>query len=48
MCFMSYYYIGDIIPGSDTDGQPFNGLTALEYNWNYEGKQFMVPWGAYR
>lgn len=31
---------GDIIPGGDSDGTPYNGTNSISYNWTSNGKTF--------
>ena len=37
---------GDIIPGGDSDGTPFNGSNSFAQNWTAAGKAFMLANGA--
>lgn len=36
---------GDIVPGGDSDGTPYNGTNSIAYNWTTAGKTFF-PGGA--
>lgn len=36
---------GDIVPGGDSDGTPYNGTNSIGYNWTTSGKSFF-PGGA--
>lgn len=37
---------GDIIPGGDSDGTPYNGANNIDLNWDAAGKAIFLPTGA--
>lgn len=37
---------GDIIPGADADGSPFNGGNNIDQNWDAAGKAIFLPTGT--
>ena len=38
---------GDIIPGGDSDGTPYNGSNSIDHNWTAAGKAIFLPTGAH-